>query len=135
MSTTARTGATEAYGSGWRLFTATMLAIVGALNVIYGIAAISRSHFYTQNAIYVVGDLKTWGWIVLFVGVIQLVAAFGIPARSQPARLAGIVTAGGNAIMQLLFIPAYPLLSLTLFVVDILVLYGLIAYGGRRAVV
>jgi len=30
------------------------------------------------------------------------------------------------------FIPALPLLSVTLFAVDVLVIYGLITYGGRR---
>jgi hypothetical protein len=135
MSTGIRTDTTAAdRGSGWRLFAATLIAIAGALNIIYGIAAISDSHFYTRNATYVVGGLNTWGWIILFVGVVQFVAAFGILVRSQVARWAGILTVGGNAIMQLLFIPAYPLLSLTLFAVDILVLYGLLAYGGRRAV-
>jgi hypothetical protein len=36
-----------------------------------------------------------------------------------------------NAIDQLLFIQAYPFWSLTLFTLDILVIYGLIAYGKR----
>ena len=36
-----------------------------------------------------------------------------------------------NAIIQLLFIPAYPFWSLALFTLDILVIYGLIAHGKR----
>jgi hypothetical protein len=44
-----------------------------------------------------------------------------------------IVTAGLNSIVQLLFLPAYPFLALALFTVDVLIIYGLIAYGGRRA--
>jgi hypothetical protein len=39
-----------------------------------------------------------------------------------------------NALAQLLMIPAFPLWSLALFAVDILVIYGLIAYGGRETV-
>jgi hypothetical protein len=48
-------------------------------------------------------------------------------------RWFGVAVAMCNAIAQLLFIPAYPFWSLTLFTVDILVIYGLIAHGKRTA--
>ena len=35
-------------------------------------------------------------------------------------------------IAALLSIPAYPFWSLAIFAVDILIIYGLAAYGGRR---
>ena len=37
-----------------------------------------------------------------------------------------------NAIAQLLMLPAYPLFALALFAVDILIIYGLFAYGSRE---
>ena len=40
---------------------------------------------------------------------------------------------GLNAIAQLLMMPAYPLWSLCIFALDILAIYGLIAYGRRIA--
>ena len=119
-------------GLGWVVFAGCMLCLVGTLNVIYGIAAISNSKFYTANATYVFSDLKTWGWIILLIGVIQFVAAFGIWAGSEWGRWVGIISAGANAIAQLLFIPAYPFLSLALFAIDLLVIYGLVAYGGHK---
>ena len=39
--------------------------------------------------------------------------------------------AGINAVIQLLYLPAYPWLSLAIFAVDVLVIYGLVAYGGK----
>jgi hypothetical protein len=101
--------------------------------VIEGIAAIGRSHFFTSNAHYVAGDLRAWGWAVLGLGACQGLACVGIFVKNQPARWAGVAFAGLNAIAQLLFIPAYPFWSLALFAVDILVIYGLTAYGGRQA--
>ena len=47
-------------------------------------------------------------------------------------RWVGIISAGCNAILQMFFIPALPLLSVSLFAVDVLVIYGLVTYGGRR---
>jgi uncharacterized membrane protein (DUF2068 family) len=119
-------------GLGWVIFAGCMLCLVGTLNIIYGIAAISNSKFYVANTQYVFSDLKTWGWILLIVGVIQFVAAFGIWASTEWARWLGVASAGINAVVQMLFIPAYPFLSLALFATDLLVIYGLIAYGGRQ---
>ena len=119
-------------GTGWLVFAGIMMLIVGVMNVIYGIAAIDNSSFYVQDAKYVISDLNTLGWVVLVVGVVQCCAAFGIWRGGQIGRWVGILTASANAILQLLFIASYPFLALALFSVNVLVIYGLAAYGGRR---
>ena len=64
--------------------------------------------------------------------VAQILAAFGIWARNAVAVWFGVFCASLNAIAQLLMLPAYPLWSLALFAIDILVIYGLVAYGTRQ---
>jgi hypothetical protein len=123
---------TGASGYGWVIFAGCMLALVGSLNFIYGIAAISNSKFFVNDAKYVFSDLNTYGWVLLSIGTIQFVAAFGIWSGSELARWIGVGSAGLNAVAQMLAIPAYPFLSLALFAVDILVIYGLVAYGGHQ---
>jgi hypothetical protein len=120
-------------GSGWITFAGVVIIMVAILNIIDGIAAISRSAFFTSNAHYVFSDLRTWGWIVLALGALQMLVGFGIWAGNQLARWTGIVVVSLNAIAQLLFIPAYPFWSLSIFALDVLVLYGLAAHGGRPA--
>jgi hypothetical protein len=120
-------------GSGWITFAGVMIVIVAVLNMIDGIAAISKSSFFVANARYILSDLNTWGWVLLGLGVLQLIVALGIWAGNQVARWAGIAVVSLNAIAQLMFIPAYPFWSLSIFTIDILVLYGLAAYGGRPA--
>jgi uncharacterized membrane protein HdeD (DUF308 family) len=120
-------------GTGWVVFAGVMILIVGVLNVIYGIAALDNSSFYAQDTRYVLfDDLNTWGWILLVVGIVQILVAFGIWARNQFARWLGVFIASLNAIVQLLFLPASPFLALALFSIDLLVVFGLIAYGDRR---
>lgn len=120
-------------GYGWVLFAGIMLAIVGTLNFIYGIAAISDSKFYINDAKLIISNLNTWGWFLVIVGAVQVVSAIGIWAQAAGARWVGIGSAGINAIIQMLTISGYPFLSLALFGVDILVIYGLLAYGRRPA--
>jgi hypothetical protein len=124
-------GDDDAPGSGWISFAGVMIVMVAILNIIDGIAAISKSSFFVGDAKYILSDLKTWGWIILGIGVIQLFVAFGIWAGNQLARWTGIVIVSVNAIAQLLFIPAYPFWALAIFSLDVLILYGLAAHGGR----
>jgi hypothetical protein len=119
-------------GAGWVSFAGVILALVGTMNVIYGIAAIADSRFYIQDAAYILSDLNAYGWLLLCVGVVQVAVAFGIWAGTGWGRWLGIASAGVNAIVQLAFIAAFPLAALALFTLDILVIYGLVAYGGRR---
>ncbi len=118
-------------GDGWLLFAALMLGLAGTFNVIDGIVALSKSKFFTQNATYVFSDLRTWGWIVVVLGIVQILAALAVVNRSQWARWFGVGAAGVNAIAQLVWIPAYPFWSLAMFAVDVLVIYGLTVYGSR----
>lgn len=117
--------------SGWVTFAGVLLLVAGSLNVIYGIAAISNSKFFNQNAQYIFSNLKTWGWITLIIGFIQILAAGSLWRGGLFGRVMGIFAAALAAIGALLAIPAYPFWSLAIFTVDVLVIYGLVAYGGR----
>jgi hypothetical protein len=121
-----------AYGFGWVLFAGIMLMIVGSMNILLGVAAVSNSAFYVHDADYILGSLNAHGWVVLVIGVIQFCAAFAIWAGTEWGRWVGVASAAVNSIAQLLFIPSSPLLSLALFSLDIVVIYGLLAYGGHQ---
>jgi len=122
----------EEKGAGWLTFAAIMLGLAGFFGLIDGIVALSKSSFYVASAHYVFSDLRTWGWIVLAAGVAAMLAAFGVMVRSQLARWTGITVAGLQGVAQLLMIQAYPFWSLCVFAIDVLVIYALAVYGGRR---
>jgi hypothetical protein len=122
----------EGHGYGLVLFASILLVVIACFNVIYGIAAIANSHVFTAHAHYVFGNLKTWGWITLIIGILQLLAALGVLAGNQVARWFAVVVLGLNAIDQMFFISAYPFWSLTIIAMDVVALYGLCAYASRR---
>ncbi|HET6448250.1 MAG TPA: hypothetical protein VFG31_04000 [Conexibacter sp.] len=121
----------EQPGSGWILFAGIMLMIAGVLNIVYGIAAIDNAQFYAGHTEFVISSLKTWGWITLILGIIELLAAFSIWRGGAFGAIFGIFAASLSAIGALLSIPAYPFLSLAIFAIDVLVIYGLAAYGAQ----
>jgi hypothetical protein len=119
-------------GTGWLTFATVMLGLAGIWNFIEGILAVSSSRVYTDSSVFVFSDLNTWGWIVLILGIIQALAALAILSGSEFARWFGIGAAALNAIGQLLFVPVYPMWAITMFAVDVLIIYALAVYGGRR---
>lgn len=123
----------DSSGGGWVLFAGVMIALLASLNFIDGLAAVSNSKFFVGDVKFVAGDLNTWGWVLLGISVVQLGAALGIVLQWTGVRWVGVAIAAANAIVQLVFMPAYPFWSLCLFAVNILVIYGLVAYGARRS--
>jgi uncharacterized membrane protein (DUF2068 family) len=119
-------------GYGLVTFAGVMLVIAATLNVLYGIAAIDKANFFVNDAKYVFGNLNTWGWFLVALGVLQYFAAFAIWRGTGWGRWFGVACASINAILQTLWIPAYPVLAMTILTLDIIVIYGLLAYGGRR---
>ena len=65
-------------GYGLVTFAGVMLMIVAVLNTLYGIAAIDGANFFVGDARYVFGDLNTWGWFLVALGVLQFFAALAI---------------------------------------------------------
>ena len=121
-------------GAGWVGFAGVMIFIAAALNVIYGFAAIDSSAFFVEgNRFVLFDDVNTWGWIHLIIGIVQLFAAFSIWQRHPFGRFIGVLTAGVNLVVVLLWITALPVGGFVLALIDILIIYGLVAYGGRPA--
>ena len=122
----------EPKGAGWVLFAALLLGLAALWNFFAGIAAIAGAHVYVANANYVFGDLATWGWIILILGILQAVAALALTTGSEGARWFGIACAALNSIGQLMFIPAFPFWGISMFAIDLLIIYALAVYGGSR---
>jgi hypothetical protein len=112
--------------SGWWVFAGVLLIVAGVLNIIYGIAAIGDSKFFTEHGTYILSGLHTWGWILLIIGVLEMVAAFSLFSGGEFGRWFGIFIASLNAIAALLSIPGYPFWSLAIFSLTIIVIYKLV---------
>ena len=120
-------------GSAW--FVAILLLIVGTLNVFYGIAAVANSSFYVAEERFVFGDLHTWGWITIILGVIQFTAAFSLFAGNVYGRVIGIIAATLGAIEALGNVGGpHPWWSLGVFAVCLWVIHGIWVLGEPEKV-
>ena len=117
-------------GAARAVFAAVLLLVAGTLNIIYGIAGIANANFYEHHTQYVFSNVKTWGWITLILGIIQLTAGFSLFGGRTFGRVIGITAASIGAIGALLGIGgAFPFWSLGVFALCVIVIHGLIVYG------
>jgi hypothetical protein len=117
-------------GLGWVSFAGTLLILVGFFNIIDGIAAIANSDYLANQLLF--ANLDAWGWFFLIWGAIQVCAGFAVFSGAGWGALVGVVSAFGNAIAQLSWARVYPVWAIAAIVLDVLIIYGLMVYGGRR---
>jgi len=122
-------------GAGGALFAGIVLMVVGVLNIVYGIAAVSDSKFYVEDTHYVFSTLHTWGWIAIILGAIEVTASLSLFAGGTYGRIVGIVAATVGAIGALLNVGgAHPWWSLGIFAVCVWVIYSLTVLGEPKTV-
>lgn len=115
---------------GWTIFAATMLLIVGSFWIIAGLAGIIGDNTIFISANYIVNvDTTTWGWVHLLVGIIVLLAGFGLFNGQVWARTVGVIVAIGNMIVAFAWLPHYPIWAVCIMAVDITVIWALTAHG------
>ena len=114
--------------SGWVTFAGVMIFIVGILNAFDGLVAITQSRYIERNIggeLPITNNVKNWGWAELILGVVMILAAYGIFSGANWARVVGIVLASINLIFQFAYLGHYPLWSFTMIVIDLLIIFGL----------
>ena len=117
-------------GAGRVIFAATMLLLVGVVNVIYGIGALDEANIFKGDTRYVLDDLNTLGWVLIVLGAFQLGAGFSLMAGNTFGRVMGIIAGSLGAIGALLSIGgAYPWWSLAVFTLCVYVVHGIMVYG------
>ena len=123
-------------GEGWMIFAAVALGVAGIMRIFDSIWAF-RYHGSVpenlQNALWG-HTLKNYGWLWLVVGIILILCALGVMARSQVSRWIGIFAGAVAAISAIWWMPYYPIWSLTYIGIGVLVVYALAAHGSREAV-
>ena len=127
-------GTASRAGTGWVFFAAIMMTVLGIFGIFEGLAAIVKSGFYHVPPNYYISiNAKGWGWIHLIISIIVVLAGFALFQGATWARVVGIILASLSAIANFLFIPVYPIWSLLIITIDIVVIWALAAHGGALA--
>jgi hypothetical protein len=120
----------EDRGYGWMIFASIMLVIVGIYDFLWGLTWLVRDSKYNVDQVLVT-NLTFWGWFYLVLGAVGIFAGFSILAKMQWARWFAVIWASINMVFMFVVIWAYPISALAIIILDMLVIYGLVTYGGR----
>jgi hypothetical protein len=128
---TTSTGSVERTGwVGWVFFGGLMMIVGGLADFFYGLVGVTNDQwvvFGYRAAVYL--DVTQWGWVHLILGVIVALAGVGVITGNVLARIIGVIVASVSLLFNFLSLPLYPFWSVTLMVIDALVIYALIAHG------
>jgi uncharacterized membrane protein (DUF2068 family) len=108
-----------------------MMVIAGALKSCGASRPSPTPDIHINGNHYIIDHRRAWGWAVLIIDVIELLVAYGIWNRAQWAGWTGVAIAGISAIAMLGDMQSFPFWSLAIFAIDLLIIHGLVAYGGR----
>lgn len=122
-------------GAGWLWFAAVMIFLAGCHNLIYGIStlrdyAVVVNNLSTGEVNVIYADTTFWGWMWIGFGIAQIIAAFALPSRNQAVRWFAVALATVNAIGQLAFLAAFPVWSIIIIAIDVLIVYGLLTWDS-----
>jgi hypothetical protein len=119
--------------TGWVVFAGVMMFMLGSFEVIAALVAIFDDEYYlvAPSGLVVQVDYTAWGWLHLALGAITIAAGAGVLAGRMWARVVGIVLAVVSAIANMAFMAAYPLWSILVIALDVIVVYALAMHGGE----
>jgi hypothetical protein len=117
--------------TGWVVFASAMMFLLGCFQAVQGLVAIFDDGFYhvTEGGLVVNVDYTAWGWTHLLLGALIIISGAGVLTGNLAARTVGVVLAGLSALVNLAFIEAYPVWSVMIITLDVLVIYALVVHG------
>jgi len=120
--------------TGWIFFGGTIMILAGILQALAGLIALFKQSVYFVNENQLIAfNYTQWGWLHLAIGAILILTAFSLFTGSMFGRVMGIIIASLSAIANFAFLQTYPLWSLTVIVLDVLVIYAIAMHGKELA--
>jgi hypothetical protein len=111
---------------GVSVFAGILLATMGAFEILQGLSAVLKDDLFVVGLNYTYEiDVTAWGWIHMLIGAVAVAAGIGILMGQVWANVVGIGLAALSALGQFMFMPYYPLWSLLIIAIDILVIWAL----------
>jgi uncharacterized membrane protein YphA (DoxX/SURF4 family) len=121
-------------GVGRATFAATLLLLVGTINIIYGIGALGNANIFHNGQRFVFSDLNAMGWVLIVLGIVQLAGGLSLINGNTFGRIIAIVGASLGALGALFSISGpNPWWSLAVFFLCIYVIHGIFIYGDDTA--
>lgn len=118
---------------GWVYFAAFMMVLLGALHAITGLVALFKDQYFLvgNDGLIVTADYTAWGWAHLIGGVIVAAAGVALLTGRVWARVIAVLVTMLSILVNFAFMAAYPLWSVVMITIDVLVIWAVIVHGDE----
>ena len=108
-----------------------MMVLLGTFHVFAALVALFRETYFVapDSDLVVSVSYDTWGWAHLVGGLVVLAAGLGLFTGATWARVLGVGVAMLSAIVNLAFLAAYPIWSVLMITLAVLVIYAVTVHG------
>ncbi len=119
---------------GWILFAGVVLMVRGFAEALFGLGTLLNNQFLLVTANHVaVVNVTAWGWVHLVAGLVMVAAGFSVVNGHSFGRIVAVVLTSLALLVNMTYVAAYPVWSLLLIAIDVLVLYALVVHGNEAA--
>ena len=117
---------------GWIAFAGLIMVMLGTFHVLQGLVALFNDKYYavSRHGLVVTADYTSWGWVHLVGGVVVIIAGVCVLAGQIWARAVGTLLALVSAVLNIAFLGAAPLWSLTMIALDVVIILALTVHGS-----
>jgi hypothetical protein len=115
------------HAQGWITFIAVLFGVIGGLNLIDGLVAVVGDRRFDEAELFT-GNLTLWGVILLITASLQLLTSGLIWKRNANGQGLGVILCVFNILTHMAFVSVYPIWSLLIIAIDLMIIYGLCVY-------
>lgn len=117
--------------SGWLDFAGYLMVVAGTFHIVAGLVALFKNEVLvaTQNSLLVF-DYTQWGWVHVIFGIVLCLSAASLFTNRFWGRFVAIFLATLSAIANFSFIQAYPLWSIMIIALDVMIIYAVATHPG-----
>ena len=107
-----------------------MMWLTGLFLIFAGLVGVFTEEFYPEppNYLFRFSD-EVWGWTQLVTGLLVFFAGAALLSAQLWARILAVVMAGVTILEAFLWLPTYPLWSVIIIAVGVLVIWALTVHG------
>lgn len=117
---------------GWVFFAASMLVLIGAMQLVQGLGALFNPDFFvtTENSVFAF-SVTTWGWVHVILGIVALASGIGVMAGAKWARIIAVVITALAMLGSIAYITTFPLWSTFVLLIGGFVIFALTVHGAE----
>lgn len=118
--------------TAWVGFAGFLMGFAGIMHILFGLGGVFGQDWYitTSNSAWIF-DSSAWGWSMIAGGILLLLSSALLLAGNMLGRIIGSILVVASLLVNIALFAAAPVWSTLVIVMDLVLLYAIMAHGGE----